>query len=431
MTERNEALTTSNNALDICIHRGSQQIGGSCVEISYQGQRLIVDLGLPLDAPENTVDQLPAVKGLVEGDPSIVAVLISHPHQDHFGLLRHIHPSIPVAIGAAARRIVDTASQYVPDALPLPAGPSYTAWQPFVLGPFTITPYLMDHSAYDAYAFVIEANDNKDKRVFYSGDFRGHGRKSKLFDQFLARPPQHIEVALVEGSSLNRAGMDELYATETELEAQFTDAMKATAGMSLVYCSAQNIDRIVTVYRACLKAKRTLVMDLYAAQMLAATGNEAIPQSDWGNIAVYIPRAQQRFIKDRQLFNELKSHSARRIFGEALAANPEQYTLLFRPMHMADLERHDALQGASFLYSQWEGYWSHESTSRLRALIEKNGIVKQSIHTSGHASPPHLKQFINALNPRRLVPIHSFAPQRYTEIFPATEPHLDGEFWSV
>ena len=32
----------------ICIHRGAHQIGGSCVEVESQGQRLLLDLGLPL-----------------------------------------------------------------------------------------------------------------------------------------------------------------------------------------------------------------------------------------------------------------------------------------------------------------------------------------------------------------------------------------------
>ena len=36
--------------MQVCIHRGSKQIGGSCVEVESQGQRLLIDLGLPLDA---------------------------------------------------------------------------------------------------------------------------------------------------------------------------------------------------------------------------------------------------------------------------------------------------------------------------------------------------------------------------------------------
>jgi ribonuclease J len=51
---------------------------------------------------------------------------------------------------------------------------------------FAVTPYLIDHSGFDAVAYLIEADG---KRLFYSSDFRGHGRKSMLFDLMLANPP--------------------------------------------------------------------------------------------------------------------------------------------------------------------------------------------------------------------------------------------------
>ena len=34
--------------MHVCIHRGSKQIGGSCVEVESRGQRILIDLGLPL-----------------------------------------------------------------------------------------------------------------------------------------------------------------------------------------------------------------------------------------------------------------------------------------------------------------------------------------------------------------------------------------------
>jgi len=83
----------------ICIHRGSKQIGGSCVEIEYQGQRLLIDLGLPLDAESNDSRYLPAIQALDGNDPSLLGILISHPHLDHFGLLAHISPNIPIGMG--------------------------------------------------------------------------------------------------------------------------------------------------------------------------------------------------------------------------------------------------------------------------------------------------------------------------------------------
>jgi ribonuclease J len=35
----------------------------------------------------------------------------------------------------------------------------------------------MDHAAFDVFAFLIESGDTS---LFYSGDFRLHGRKGKL-----------------------------------------------------------------------------------------------------------------------------------------------------------------------------------------------------------------------------------------------------------
>jgi hypothetical protein len=38
------------SGLSARIHRGSHEVGGSCVELAAVGERLIVDFGLPLDA---------------------------------------------------------------------------------------------------------------------------------------------------------------------------------------------------------------------------------------------------------------------------------------------------------------------------------------------------------------------------------------------
>ena len=96
-----------------CIHRGSKQIGGSCVEVANCGQRLLIDFGLPLDAEENNSQYLPKIAGLDGSDRSLLGVLISHPHIDHFGLLAHISPSIMVGMGAAARRILEAAAPFL------------------------------------------------------------------------------------------------------------------------------------------------------------------------------------------------------------------------------------------------------------------------------------------------------------------------------
>jgi len=102
----------------VCIHRGSKQIGGSCVEVESCGQRLLIDFGLPLDAVINSKQYLPKTSGLDGSDPSLLGILISHPHLDHFGLLAHISPNIPVGMGAAARRKLEAAAPFLPGTCP-------------------------------------------------------------------------------------------------------------------------------------------------------------------------------------------------------------------------------------------------------------------------------------------------------------------------
>lgn len=414
----------------VCIHRGSHQIGGSCVEVEQDGLRLLLDLGLPLDAEHNdSIHIPPSIAGLDGNDPNLLGILISHPHLDHFGLLAHVAANIPVGMGRAARRIIVTAAPFLPGNFPTPSsGWEYQSGHGFSIGPFHITPFLVDHSAYDAYALLIESAG---KRLFYSGDFRAHGRKAASFQRMLANPPKGIDVLLVEGSSLGRIGDDQHFPSESDIEAQLTDAFSATNGLALVHTSAQNIDRIVSIFRASKRTGRKLVIDLYAAAILDATGNKAIPQSDWPDVALFVPQAQRRQIKKNAWFDLLRRHASNRIFIEDLQQAPKKSTLLFRPLHRFDLERGKCLAGAAYFYSQWEGYWERGSYGTVKDWLESHGIVKQSLHTSGHASPADLKAFVSALMPRKVVPIHSFMPERYAELFANVQAHADGDWWEV
>jgi ribonuclease J len=415
--------------MNLVIHRGSNQIGGSCVEVESQGRRLLIDLGLPLDAEGDPRQFLPAVSGLNGKDPSLLGILISHPHQDHFGLLSLISPDVKIGMGAAARRILTAAAPFIRDRLPPPAfGWAFEHEQPLQIGPFTVTPYLVDHSAYDSYALLIEADE---KRVFYSGDFRAHGRKSSLFEAIIKNPPQGIDALLLEGSSIGRLKEGETFPTEQEMEAEFIKAFVATKGLALVHASAQNIDRIVSIFRACKQTGRIMVIDLYAAAVLEATGNLKLPQSSWDGVALFLPKSQRMKIKRSGWFDLLDQHSSHRIYMRQIRKEPEKYVLLFRPLHLGDLESGDCLAEASYVYSQWDGYWGKDDFDEVKSLLARHQIKEHRIHTSGHACPADLQKFAAALNPRKTVPIHSFEPEKYLSLFPNVQIHADGERWGA
>ncbi len=415
--------------MHVCIHRGSKQIGGSCVELASHGRRLLIDLGLPLDATKNDKQYLPKVVGLDNSDPTLLGILISHLHLDHVGLLAHVSPSIPVGMGAAARRILAAAAPFLPGNCPIPSsGWDFNSEQSFEIGPFRVTPYLVDHAAYDAYALLVESDG---KRLFYSGDFRAHGRKAALFERLVAHPPTKIDALLLEGTSLGQVDQEHVFPTESDLEAQFIDAFSTAERLVLVHASAQNIDRIVTILRASKKTGRTLIIDLYTAAVLEATCNPHIPRSDWPGIALFVPQVQRRQIKKHAWFDLLHRHAKNRVYLEQIQATPENFVMLFRPLHTTDLEQGNCLKGAMYIYSQWEGYWEQGKYDSVKAWLADNDLPKRSLHTSGHACLADLRTFVHALSPGKVVPIHSFYPERYFDVFAEVELHEDGVWWEL
>ena len=411
------------------IHRGTKEIGGTCIEVEAQGKRIALDVGLPLDAPDEEQERLlPEVAGFREPDESLLGVVISHPHQDHYGLARYIRPNVPIWIGKAAHDIMTAASAYVPNGHTFP-DPGFLADRaPLSIGPFRITPFLVDHSAFDAYALMVEADG---KRVYYSGDFRAHGRKAALFDAMVARPPRDIDVLLMEGTTLGREGAGERFPTEKDLEDRFVSAFDKTEGIHFVWTSSQNIDRLVTIFRAARRAGRVFVIDLYTAVVLEATDRDTIPQSHWPDVRLYIPHRQSVQIKNRGLFDDLARHKASRIFAEHLPGLRDRSVVLFRPIMMGDRGIGAVLTGARLSYSMWQGYLGDDYTKRITGWLAAKGIPTEIVHTSGHASPADLQRFAGALAPRRLVPIHSFETGRFDEFFDNVEQKEDGAWWEV
>ena len=415
--------------MEICIHRGSRQIGGSCVELKSGGRSLIIDMGLPLDAEDDGISHLPGLFLRKDAPDRILAVIISHSHLDHCGLVQHLPEGIPVIMGEFSRKIILAASPFIRGGLQaLPQGPALQHGKRFSIGPFSITPYLVDHSGYDAYALLVEADG---KRVFYSGDFRMHGRKSHITGHLMKNPPRDIDLLLMEGTSLGRSVPDQPVRTETDIENEFYSIFSEAKGLPLVHASAQNIDRIVSLYRACLRSGRTLVLDLYSAVILEAAGSGSIPQSDWQNIALYIPQAQRVQIKRNGWFDILDRHSLRRIFPEQLEEHASRYVLLFRPAHIRDLELCGLAESAVYIYSQWKGYRDNDSYKPVAQFIGQNSITEYDVHTSGHADMKTLVRFAAALGAKSVSPIHTFEPERFSELFSNAVVINDGEYRTI
>ncbi len=415
------------------IHRGTKEIGGSCVEIWTNTTKIIVDMGMPLvasDGQEFNFKQymklttkelvqkeiLPDIDGLYNNSTSKVdGILISHYHQDHHGFLSYADTSIPIFTGKATQSILEFSEGFFNGKQLNNQFQNFNKDNTFSIGDITIQPYWMDHSAFDAYAFLIEANG---KRLFYSGDFRGHGRKEKVFKWFLHNAPQNVDYLLMEGTTIGRG--QQSFPSEKNLEEDFMKVFKSKKEINLVITSAQNIDRLVTIYRACKRTKKLMVVDVYTAAIMKEMASYAsipFPSASFPEIKVMYPYFLSKMIADKIGIEFLYQFQPFKITKEEISEKRKEIVFLIRPSMKMDIDRIDKMENGNFIYSMWSGYLLQPKTKSFIDHLKSKRFSFHQIHTSGHADFETLKEMVTAIKPKNLVPIHTFDGDNYKDIF--------------
>lgn len=423
--------------MKLTIHRGTHEIGGSCVEISNNDSRIVIDIGMPitkkdgqkfvmreynLNGPALVKEKiLPDVKGIYEWDKErkvVDGLLISHAHIDHYGFANHLRKDTHFYLGEGTRRLIELSSIFSETKVSIKHYTTINSCNPFQIGSFTITPFLMDHSAFDAYAFLIESDG---KRVLYSGDFRDHGRKPDSLNKLLSGVPEGIDTLLLEGTLLGRVSGKHL--TEADIESEFIKTVKGSKSIVFVVLSSQNIDRLVSFYKAALQTDRIFVIDAYTALILDALhGLSKIPSPEsHRNIKVFFPQNLCDSLKKAGKWDMTETSFGKyKVSREWISQNRDRIVMVARSsMVDAYISRIPGIDSSSTaVYSMWDGYLKDASMEKIQAFFKQKGTNMVKLHTSGHASVATLKKVVAKIKPKAVIPIHTREPERYKAIFP-------------
>ncbi|MFY9115593.1 MAG: MBL fold metallo-hydrolase [Bacteroidales bacterium] len=390
--------------MDVTIYRGAEEIGGNCIGLHTGQTKILVDFGLPLDFQERSrqeQDKIRADAAVWAKDAH--AVFISHSHADHYGLLPVLPKGTPVFMTPGTRMLLDChpLSGIEPEeTASIPVEPR----QPFTFRDIAVTAYDVDHSAYGACAFCFQAEGTS---VLYSGDIRLHGRKGGLH----RRLPRQVDYLLLEGTNI---GAEKACEKETALEERFAWAFtKAAGSLHLVWCSSQNIDRMVTLYKACLQSRRRLVVDPYTAVVLdrVAGLSPTIPNVlGFDRVKVYYPKKLTTYLHNKygSRYTTYLQPGVNKVTYKDLMENPGAYVMVVRPSSLDYLKRL-SVPSIRFTLSTWRGYWEQDlpGTMKFREWVETHCHITEDIHTSGHADAAGLRRIVEHVRPKHIIPIHT------------------------
>ena len=411
----------------VTVHRGTRQIGGNLIEIGMANTRLLFDAGAnlpPLDGPKTEAPF--ELEGLTCGKPAFDWVFLSHHHNDHCGLLGKLLPGIPVFAGEETKRILNVIADFTNQPQP-DINFGFRDGKPIQLDEVRVTPIGVEHSAKDAYMFLIQAEG---KNVLYTGDFRASEKAVSAVRELLGEG-QKLDLLITEGTNIRpgKQARAREFQGEEWVKRRAAGQMRLYQGTVFVLCSSANEDRIQAISTAAEWAGRIVCEDLFQS---------AVRNCADESIQRFVASGVRQDSRMWPYFDELYRQKAL-VGAETLARLPEKKVIFIRTSMLSFLAKYlDARppkeeQSPLLLYSMWQGYKQTAAVKWVLDFCAQRGITVEDLHASGHAVREEERALIDGLRPAALLPVHCAAEDR-EEFLSLHENCLmldDGQRWEV
>ena len=386
MLRNHKGLVTMN----ITVHRGTHQIGGSAIEISTASTRIMLDFGNELSLDEKYTPINLDIDGVTKGKPDCDGIVISHYHMDHLGQLTSALSEIPLYMGELSKEIAIISAEYQDKDLYLRllGANTFRGGDVFSIGDIRIRPLVIDHSAADSYMFVIEAEG---KRVLYTGDFRMHGLRHHVLDKLVNTYIGEVDVLITEGTSLSRDA-DDCISEATVLDD--ISSYIQDGKYVFVMCSSTNIDRIMGIWQN-MPTDKVLICDAYQKRILDTVTDNVYYES-----SLY-RRPDAPLVLDIGAYSKYYMDNG----FVSLVRGTENYISQIKKFPKNDVR---------IIYSMWTGYI--EENLALKDLLDT--YPSYICHASGHASKEDLVAFIELVDPDIVIPVHTESPEKVVALVP-------------
>lgn len=406
----------------ITFHNGLRTIGGTIIEIIYEDSHLFFDFGSEYNPkavvqPKNLQELLdenlvPFVDNVF--DPSIelkgfeskenvyknTAVFLSHVHLDHSKIINYLDPKIPLYTLEGTKSLLNTLNINNDFLFPIHNNTTGKNTREIIgvkeneivkVGKIEVKIMPIDHDAYGACALFIKTPDTT---IAYTGDLRLHGYRKQDTLNF-CKESHNCDVLIIEGVSVSfREIEDEMspdeIASESELIERINKVIDSNNGKQITFnYYISNIERIMNIIKTC--SRKVVLNSYYSYVVKEATGYETLYYSLDGK--------------------EYDLDKSKKVDFETLLNDESEYMFQLDYLDRDNVSK--LKKGGVYIHSNAMPIVEADPAyAPFMELFEKAGITVYKISCSGHAHPKDLISIINLVQPKLLVPIHSYRPEK-------------------
>lgn len=405
---------------------GVNEIGGNKILLKDGDTRIFFDFGMsfnmkklfyspPFLSPKSEKGLqefgiLPRLDGLYRFDekaPEVDAVFVSHAHLDHSAYLSFIKREIPVHCGETTKIILQALGKM--RRTDLEFNVEGLNFRPFrtgdkvCFGNVEVEPIHVDHSVPGAYGFIVHTSNGA---IVYTGDFRHHGAKREMTDDFVGKASEaDPEAVVTEATNMTGASVS----SEAEVEKKLNSIVRQADGIVLAEFAYADADRFNSFFRVAKKNDRCLAISLRQACLLNALRADvglSLPDLKDDGLLIFRRSKVTNYAWEKQILEQC-ADKVKTAFD--LSKQQRKVVLALSFYDLEELVELRPKAGSCYILSASEPF-NEEMEIDFEKLVNwlaHYGLPQYHVHVSGHIMPLQLKSTLKKIDGAKVFPIHT------------------------
>ncbi len=430
--------------LRVICHGGACEIGGNKILIEDKDTKVLLDFGAGFSEgieyfsagiKPRTVNGagdyfefglLPEIEGLYSEDalantsikyvrPEVDAVFVSHFHLDHTSRIEFVDPDIPVYCGETTKLIHEAYDTF--GTSPLRAKKkllTFRTGSKLKIGNLEVVPIHVDHSIPGAYGFLIFSSAGT---IVYTGDFRFHGPQGSMTEQFLEEAVRTRPLALISEGTRVSTQDTRRQMSEADVVSMTCDVLESCKKFVFSSFRGNDIDRINSFYKACMRAQRTFVVSTKTAVLLEKLKRDShlhVPEPA-KDVEVYVRRKKSGKFDDRDYSVWERKYLDVGLTCEEIRKKQERLFLHLDIWNLPEMIDIKPEPGGAYIHSSSEAFneEGEEEEEVVRNWVSHFGFSYNQIHASGHATAFEVEGLVRNISAQKVIPIHTDHPELF------------------